>query len=53
MKYLLDASALDGAAAPSGGKSTDWYLANLAAKHGMKWATLDAGAKHQVAELIA
>ena len=47
-----DARALDGAASPSSGKTTDWYLANLAAAHNMKLATLDAGLKHRSAELI-
>jgi len=41
-----------GDAAPSSGKTTDWYLANLAKRHGMKWATLDAGANHPNAELV-
>jgi toxin-antitoxin system PIN domain toxin len=31
---------------------TDHYLADLAAKHGMKLATLDAGIKHPAAELV-
>ncbi len=38
-QFLADISA------PSAGKSTDWYLANLAKKHGMKWATLDKTAQ--------
>jgi len=41
-----DIRALDGTSAPNSGKSTDWYLANLAVHHGMKWATLDGKAKH-------
>jgi predicted nucleic acid-binding protein len=36
-----DLHALDGATAPTSAKTTDWYLANLAHKHGMRWATLD------------
>lgn len=48
-----DISALAGEPFPSCQKSTDWYLANLAAQHGMKWATLDVGAKHPAAELIS
>ena len=48
-----DARALDAEPAPSSGKTTDWYLANLAKAHGMKWATLDARAKHPNAELVS
>ncbi len=47
-----DISALEGDPFPSYRKSTDWYIANLAARHGMKWATLDADAKHAAAVLI-
>jgi uncharacterized protein len=47
-----DLRALDGTPAPSSGKTTDWYLANLAEKHGFKWATLDTSAKHPSAELV-
>jgi predicted nucleic acid-binding protein len=48
-----DLRALEGTAAPTSAKTTDWYLANLAQKHGMRWATLDQSAKHPVAELIS
>jgi len=48
-----DISALDGEPFPSARKSTDWYLANLAAKHGMKWGTLDVDARHPAAVLVA
>jgi predicted nucleic acid-binding protein len=48
-----DISALEGQPSPSAGKSTDWYLANLAKKHGMKWATLDKAADHPARELVA
>jgi predicted nucleic acid-binding protein len=48
-----DQAALSGDPAPSSAKTTDWYLANLAASHGLKWATLDTGAKHPSAVLIA
>ncbi len=48
-----DISALQGQPAPSAGKSTDWYLANLAKAHGMKWATLDKTASHPARELVA
>jgi len=47
-----DAHALDGEIAPTSGKTTDWYLANLAKAHGMKWATLDGNAKHPAAALV-
>lgn len=47
-----DISALSGAPFPSYRKSTDWYIANLAQKHGMKWATLDTEASHPAAALI-
>jgi hypothetical protein len=32
---------------------TDHYLADLASKHGLKLATLDAGIKHPSAELVS
>ena len=48
-----DARALDGEAAPTSGKTTDWYLANLAKAHGMKWATLDTKTNHPNAELVS
>ena len=47
-----DISALAGEPFPSYRKSTDWYIANLASKHGMKWATTDHKANHPVAEFI-
>ena len=37
---------------PSAGKSTDWYLCELAAKHGLKLATLDNGIAHPAAIFI-
>lgn len=48
-----DISALDGQPSPSGGKSADWYFANLANAHGLKWATLDKTANHPARELVA
>jgi len=45
-------SALDGHPAPTAGKTTDWYLANLAESHGMKWATLDTRTEHPAAVVI-
>ncbi len=47
-----DVRALDGQAAPSSAKTTDWYLANLADAHGMKWATLDTRADHPSAVVV-
>ena len=53
IRFISDnLSALDGHPAPNAGKTTDWYLANLAEAHGMKWATLDARVEHPAAELI-
>ena len=46
------ARALDGEVAPTSGKTTDWYLANLAQHHGMTWATLDTRARHPAAVLV-
>ena len=45
--------ALQGEAAPSSGKTTDWYIANLARAHGMNWATLDTRANHPARTLVA
>lgn len=47
-----DLPPLAGDEPPSTGKTTDFYLASLAAKHGMKWATLDGGVKHPASFLI-
>ena len=47
-----DLTAIKGVPAPTSGKTTDWYLANLAHAHKMKLATLDAGITHPAAELI-
>lgn len=47
-----DVRALEGEPAPSSAKTTDWYLANLAQAHGLKWATIDQLARHPAAELI-
>lgn len=46
-----DLPALDSKPATSE-QVTDHYLADLAAKHGLKFATLDAGIKHPAVELI-
>jgi len=47
-----DRSALEGDVAPGSAKTTDWYLANLASRHGMQWTTLDQAANHPAAVLI-
>lgn len=47
-----DTRALDGLPAPTSAMTTDWYLANLAVAHGLKWATLDDKARHPAAELV-
>lgn len=41
-----DTRILDGIAAPTSGKTTDFYFANLAAAHAMRWATLDEHCSH-------
>lgn len=46
-----DLLALDSRPAASE-QVTDHYLADLAAKHGLKFATLDTGIKHPAVELI-
>jgi predicted nucleic acid-binding protein len=46
------ARALDGLPASSSGKTTDFYLANLAQKHGLLFATLDENVNHPSALLI-
>ena len=47
-----DLTVLAGEEPPNSGKTTDFYLASLAAKHGLEWATLDAGVKHPASFLI-
>ena len=47
-----DLTPLEGDAPPNSGKTTDFYLASLAAKHGMQWATLDRGINHSASFLI-
>jgi len=47
-----DQRALAGEVAPASGKTTDWYLANLAQYHGLTWATLDTRARHPAAVLV-
>ena len=47
-----DLPVLSGAVAPTSRKTTDWYLANLADAHGLRWATLDVSAQHPNAEHV-
>jgi len=47
-----DISVREGNPAPTAGKTTDFYLANLADKHGLKWATVDEHIKHPAAVLL-
>jgi predicted nucleic acid-binding protein len=47
-----DVTPLEGDEPPASGQTTDIYLASLAAKHDMEWATLDDGVKHPAAFLI-
>ncbi len=47
-----DVPALETDASPAGSQTTDYYLAALAAKHGMELATLDENITHAAAFLI-
>ena len=47
-----DVRALDGQVAPTSGKTTDFYLANLADKHGLKLATFDGSISHPAVEVV-
>ena len=47
-----DERVLTGPQAPTGGKTTDFYLAHLADAHGMKLATLDEDIAHPAAFVI-
>jgi len=47
-----DEPALAGQKAPTGGKTTDFYLAHLAKAHGMKLATLDENIAHEAVFVI-
>jgi predicted nucleic acid-binding protein len=47
-----DERALARLKAPSGGKTTDYYLCHLAHAHGMKLATLDESIGHSAAFVI-
>jgi len=47
-----DIDALEGDAPPGSSKTTDFYLSNLAHKHGMLFATLDQSVGHKTAFVI-
>ena len=47
-----DLRALDSTAAPTSGKTTDFYFGNLAAVRSMQWATLDEHSGHPAAFVI-
>jgi hypothetical protein len=47
-----DLTPLEGDEPPTGGQTTDYYLASLAAKHGMVWATLDGVVRHPASFLV-
>ena len=47
-----DMRALDGTGSPSPRKTTDIYLADLAASRGWRFATLDEGIAHPAADLL-
>lgn len=47
-----DLRVLDGLAAPTSGKTTDFYFGDLAASRSMKWATLDEHSGHPAALVL-
>ena len=47
-----DLDSLDSDEPPTGTRTTDFYLASLAAKHGMRLATLDEGVGHKAVFVI-
>lgn len=47
-----DVRVLDGLAASSSGKTTDYYFASLATAHSMRWATLEERSGHPAALVI-
>lgn len=47
-----DLRALDGISSPDGIQTTDYYLASLADKHGLRWATLDKQSEHPSAFVV-
>ena len=52
IRIACDLPALEGTPAPTSGRTTDFYLANLAQKHGMIWTTLDANSVHPAAFVL-
>ena len=52
VRVACDLPALDGIAPPVSGKTTDFYLANLAQKHGMRLSTLDENITHPGAFVV-
>jgi predicted nucleic acid-binding protein len=50
--FPCDMEALDTEPPSAGSKTTDFYLASLAAKHGLQLATLDEGINHKAAFVI-
>jgi predicted nucleic acid-binding protein len=52
VRVPCDLSALEGIAPSTGARNTDFYLANLAQKHGMRFATLDKSVKHPATFII-
>jgi hypothetical protein len=53
LRYLFRVTGgLDSASVTSARKTTDIYLADLAASRGWRFATLDAGIAHPVVDLI-
>ena len=47
-----DLDALESGEPPTGNRTTDFYLASLAAKHGMQLATLDESIGHEAVFLV-
>jgi predicted nucleic acid-binding protein len=51
-RIACDMPALDGLSAPVSGKTTDFYLANLGAKHRLRFATLDESIAHPAVFIV-
>lgn len=47
-----DLPLLESRPAPGSKQTTDWYLASLAERNGMKWATLDGASQHPAAWIV-
>jgi predicted nucleic acid-binding protein len=50
--FPCDLKMIQSAVPPFSSQTTDYYLASLAQKHGVKWATLDSKCRHEAAFLI-